>query len=436
MMHFLAAASKSAFGVALLLGFVLSDLAFAAGEGKHANAVAALERDLTVITPGVPPTDAQVQVLSADLGKLFRKVNAPPTVTLEFVAGALAAAASQGQLLADDVAVIVPEVVDLVVNTAWFNKAAEPALEADLEKAGLDPSGAQQLAAAVRALSYDRQSFTVGSTRELILHAVDRTVPGYKHISGYVEFDDLIGSKVVGGVVTDPYFILEGFTVFLTQLPLGKYRVSVTTTARGEPIELGTVRVRPGSFISEDAASGGDQSPSRSRSGSAGFGTDPYGSTPLPTGLSADDVVSLTVVDEQGTPRMTGSFADASFRPSTTHSAQGCLTATTAAPTAGGHVSALADDNPTLQFNTLLLSAVGLPANVSLTFSINDGPGAPVTTGPTGNLYIKTTRAAFPLPPKATEIVNVLPDPVDLSTATKFVVSNAQGNVLLSSPMP
>ncbi len=425
--------SLLALGAVAILGLASLRTAQASGQGKHPGVVQAFAHDLASIPPGSSPTDAQRQSLAAALGRIFRAVNFPPTVTLNDVADKLAAATAQGQFLAGDLQTLALEITGIAAGSTLFDNVKLASLEMTLLKAGIAPTNAQGLVAGVRALPYSGQPFTVGDTRLVSLQPVDSSVPGYKHAGGDVELDTFVGPSISHGVVTDPSFLSQGVTVNLSQLPLGKYQVSVTIGSNPQPVTLGLVRVRPGPLISEDVA-GEEDAPTRERSGRASFGNFYFGQA-LPTGLSVDDITTVTVTDEQGRSRLTASFAVADTSPLTvTHSAQGHLTATTVAPTAGGSVSAVVEDDLLFAQNgSLLFSAVGLPASTTLTFSINGAAVEPVATGPTGNLYIKTSQGDFPRPPKSTEVVNVLPATVDLFAVTAFAVSDAQGNVLLSS---
>ena len=81
----------------LLAIAVLSALAFpVVAQARHAKVAQAIQRDLEAIPPGSQPTDAQIQSLASDLDRIFRQVNSPPTVTLNYVAGKLADAVAQG----------------------------------------------------------------------------------------------------------------------------------------------------------------------------------------------------------------------------------------------------------------------------------------------------------------------------------------------------
>ena len=142
----------------------------------------------------------------------------------------------------------------------------------------------------------------------------------------------------------------------------------------------------------------------------------------------------VTITDAQGIEQLTGSFADnATIR--TSRAVNLRLVAGAAAPTAGGRIVFTAIHGTTSRptdFQTFLLTAAGLPVGATLTLSVDGTAVGPVTTGPGGKLFVKASQSVFPLPPKGAEVVNVLPDSVNLLTAKSFTVSDLQGNVLLS----
>ncbi len=315
------------------------------------------------------------------------------------------------------------------------------ALQDALVQAGADAAGVNELLAGLTALPSSFQYETEGSTKNTALHAVDPTAKGYKRAAGYVENFSYQGPRFDKNTVVEPGHLTRGLIVQVSQLPLGRYHVSVTTGANDAPVELGTFKVRLGALISPAISLNPTGFlPTGSRYGSANFGYE-ASQKPVPAGLSLPDVTTVIITDDQGAVRLTGSMADAASS-QRTHSLSLHLTPAATQPAVGGTLS-LTDERGEDGTNraiylgrSFLLQAVGLPANAALTLTINGAAVQTVTTGPTGKLFVKAGASVFPKPPARGEVVNELPDTLDLSAAKSFALTDTPGNVLATANLP
>ncbi len=458
-----------ALGAALVLSWPSLVTTSAASPYRHPKVVQALRRDLKAIPPNSQPTAAQKQALAADLAGLFRKVDPVPAVTLNYAAEKLAEAAARGIFFDTDFPSIALELTIILGGSTRPPKSQVAALEFSLHRARVDQTTIQQLTDALQALAnnfqydYDSNILTVG------LDGIDAEAKGYRHASGYASLNRSQSPVYAGTSVSAGSTVGLTLNVTLSQAPRGKYEVSVTTKS-GQTMDLGTLKVGYGGLVSalaldasdapavmDDPSNDGDgdgdgdtldpDSPeiyetaapgsviafppgSPSRYGSVVFGDTPY-SQPLPAGLSLEDVATVTVTVAPGTQRFTGSLVDPS-RPTTSRAASLHLVATAAAPTASGSIGLGAQNSDSFRLTTFQLAATGLPANATLTLAVDGVAVESVTTGPTGKLFVKNPSSVFPKPPKRTEIVNILPDTVDVFTVKSFSLSDVQGNVLLS----
>lgn len=400
----------------------------------------AIRDDLLAIPAGTPATDTQKAAVSDDLDKLFPYVFPLPTVNIDFLADQLAAAVSTGVFTPDDVAVLAKELV-AILNRSYFIRTGKlDALRANLTRGQVDPARVTQIVAALSALGYGYGTDSYSTNLGNDLQVVDPGVAGYKNASGSVNLSTYLRSTFDNyGVVTSSASVGHSLSVQVNQLPPGRYLVSVTTSPGGANVELGTLGVRKRSPITVTGAAGPVStggsgtviSGPGARYGYVSF-SDSDGDKPLPAGLSLERVTGVTITDAQGTARFTGSLLANSPGISTTQNAQLHLQATGAAPTVGGtlYFTNVQSYDPNRNFT---LEAVGLPVSATLTLSVNGQAVGPVTTGPTGKLYVKEYSSYFNLAPGPTEIVNLLPDAVDLSVARTFTLSDAQGVVLASA---
>ena len=381
----------------------------------------ALEHDLAAIPSGSQPTAALIDALSADLGQLFQNIPLPPTVTLDYSAGLLADAAAQGQFAEKDLHRVASDVAQILQAVSFFDatnaaRLAELAkLEAVLTRAGVAQSTVQPLATALAALP---SAFVVDSYLNYVqvsLQKVGTTSKGYRHASA---------GTTLNTQLDDSDHQTRDLGVSVYRVPYGKYHVSVMTASGSGPLEIGAFRV-----TTQDVVPLYDLSPIDVTSAIGSFG-DATPKKPLPAGLSFTDLIGIAVTDDQGVQQFTGSFANPSF---TTRERRLHLLAAPAAPTAGGTLVATSYRNTQFPSQSFEFVAVGLPVNATLTLSINGAAVQPVTTGPTGDLYIRTKGAEFIGNPPSKDPVSVLSETVDLFTAQSFAVSDAGGNVLLSA---
>ena len=266
-----------------------------------------------------------------------------------------------------------------------------------------------------------------------------------------------------------------------SRLPLGRYRVSVTTKAGDRPVDLGSLRVRyqplfafteipaavgdPAADADSDDAGGESDDPADTPSpgaddpavqdsgetttlvpvvvdppvaepahgGKAGFASfgNAFYNQPVPAGLSLADVTGITITDAQGVQRLSGSFLAPDRQ--TNHSLTIHFVAGVAAPLARGSVALSGSQGAPYQNNRFQLTAAGLPANAILTLTVNGKPVEQVTTGPNGGLFVTTADSESTKPSNNTDPINLLPDAVDLFSAESFGLSDARGNILATA---
>ena len=390
----------------------------------------AIRDDLLAIPAGTPATDEQKQVLSNDLNRLFPNVYPLPAVTIDFLAERLAEVASAGHLASEKAQVVAKRLVFLLQLSGTTAEQFDD-FQTLLAKGGAGPTETKPILDAVKALqySYTYDNTSVGLSNDL--RVIHPEAADYKRANGSVGlttsvrpvFDDY-------GIVTAPASVQHGLDVRVDKLPAGKYRVSVTAGSDGTITELGTLGVhkRRPTVITDD----GTVVPGSVKGyGSVTFSDGGY-RQPLPAGLPLDQITAVTITDAQGAPQFTGSLLGGPLGAATTQSADLRLRADVTAPTVGGILSFdnFPGYNPDRHFT---LEAVGMPANATLTLSVNGKAVGPVATGPTGNLYVKEYNSIFRSAPEPMETVNLLPDAVDLSTAKTFTLSDAQGAVLATA---
>lgn len=438
------------------------------------RAARSLHLDLKAIPSGSQPTEAQVQALSADLGALLPPVEQQPTATLDYLALKLADATAQGQFGAEDLRAVAHNLT-LLLSGNSFVSGKVSSVQSILRKAGAERDGIKQLAEALRTLPTTFSYNFGGDSTSVQLTNLSAGSRGYLHSNGSIFLSIYRGPVFAENGDATPAQLTQSLGVDVSQVPRGKYHVSVTTKNSNQPVDLGAFRVRDGVIfmavgasttgnnLSTDAAAAGDAdtdgaddgsddpatpdsniviptvvpiggpignpilTPPDYREGFVSFGTASY-NRPLPAGLSLADIVGVAVTDEQGLQRFTGSLVDPDTR-QTTHSLSLHFVAGAAAPTARGQVTITALHDASDQTKNFVLTVVGLPANAALTLSVNGKPVEQVMTGPTGRLLVEATAK----PAQKTQVVNLLPDTVDLFSADLFVVSDAQGNILASA---
>ncbi len=418
----------------LLAAALLPMLAFpVAAQAKHAKVAQALQSDLQAIPANSPPTDAQIQTLRTDLGKLFRNGGVPPTLTLDTLAGELVVAASQGQFAAGDFEIMAWDITTILNGNTRLGTQVQTALasiETILTKAGVASGDLQQIIGALRGLPSAFQDDTYLNYLQSHFEALTPAAKGYKHLSGMVTFSNFQGPVTVGNVVTHPDQTTQALGLLLTRIPFGKYQLSVTTSQSDQPVEIGKFRVDSSDLVPEF-----DLSPKLIVSATVGFGDAPA-KKPLPVGLSLADVTSVTITDDRGVQRLTSNVSGSDYF-GTTRERRFHLEPGATAPTAGGILIATSFHNVQSPSQSLKLAAVNLPASATLTLSVNDSPVAQVTTGSTGNLFISSYGEAsdfdFANTPLREDPINKFPDTGDLYTAKSYTVSDAQGNVLLTA---
>lgn len=422
-----------AFGAIIVLSLASPLTAHASGQGNHSNVAKSLERDLATILPGSQPTEAQVLALESDLGELFRDVIVPPTLTLDTLASKLADAASQGRFAAGDFQIVAHDITAILNGRIRLGTQVQTALtsvETISTKAGVALGDLQLITAALRGLPSAFQYDTYLNYSESYFETPTPADKGYRHFSGSVTLGNFRGPVIVDSMVTNPDQATQTLGLSLTRLPFGKYHLSVTTSKSDQPVEIGKFRVD-----SSDLVPDSDMSLKLVVSVIANFGDAPS-PKPLPAGLTLADVTGVAITDDQGVQRLTSNVSGSDyFR--TTRESRFHLVPGATVPTAGGILIATIFHNVKYSSQSLEFAAVNLPANATLTLSVDDSPAMQVTTGPTGNLFISSYGEVsdfdFVNTPLRADPINKFPATVDLYTATSYAVIDAQGNVLLST---
>ena len=441
-------------GAALLL-----TLCPLAARARNAEIGRALNQDLEAIPAGMAPlTPGQKQALFDDLARLFRRNNSVPTATLNYVVEQLAQAKAGGVFAEGDVSFITQRLLSILNGSTKANQRRLAALRLVLERAQVQPALVDHLLAGLQALPKSFFFNSDGSNRTIELPAIAADRKGYKHASGNASLSRTLGPLFDDGSgVTDPAHVFQDLVLSLSQAPLGRYHVLATTRANAQPVELGTLRVRQGGLLvntplftdETDVASAFGAGPDDAvvgnlppeaisplpvgpaRTGTAIF-SNGAGGKRLPAGFDVADVASITVTDDAGTVQFAGDFSN-QVTTSTSRFLNLHLDATNVAPTAAGIVSLTVFNSAEFHNRNFQFNAIGFPANATLTLSADGVVIGPVTTGPTGKLFIKDENSYLPQPRSAAEKVNILPDTVDLSAAKSFALSDEQGNVLVKA---
>jgi hypothetical protein len=164
---------------------------------------------------------------------------------------------------------------------------------------------------------------------------------------------------------------VTGLTVSAFGLPLGSYRVTVTSAADGSVTVLGPLQI---------AAPAGKSGPH------VGFATFGAGGAALPAGFDATEIASIQVGDPNGLVLLAGSVTPTSA--TTNFSVKVQVTPGEAGPNAAGRAALSGSEIGGVLRQTLTISARGAPKSTPLTILVNGKSIGTVRTSPFGRVSL------------------------------------------------
>ena len=393
-------------------------------------AIAQLDTDLLAIPAGSTVTDAQHQTLVADLSALaVGIVPAPDAANVDGLATILGHAAVAGNVMSDALAELNSDLAaDATDSDDWLDDLTDDADDL-LAPADTDPNPFivdSNLLIETAASLHPRRTHQYHS---FVLDVQNGQSPANQFYDGSVGLD----TKQVAG--SEPVSTISVRAVGLPRSNL--YTVTITRKSDDAVVTLGLLNIHQVSsqefnkYLTADIPDDYHQYLENLTVGQTVFGGDSRKT--LLAGFDARDVANITLTDALGVARLSGhpGLGVNNYR---TQEVVLHLYGSPAAPTA----TAVAKGSEIQSYaSTFFFSARHLPAQTLVTLAADGVVVGQFITGANGQLLVtkgnvraRYNRAGLRLYPQT------LPQNLKLSQVQSLALTDNQGNVLLSSPMP
>lgn len=415
-----------------------------------AAAITQLDTDLLAIPAGSTVTDAQHQTIVTDLNVLaVGVVPAPAAADVDSIATALGNAAVTGNVTAD---ALVELNADLAADATdaddWTDDITDDAATL-LSPAVTDPDPIIIDPTIADPDPGNDPTLPIETAVPIFVTAV-RPPARRTHRYHNFEFDTQNGQSPSNqfyygsvGLTTrqvDGAAPVSAISVRAVGLPTNNpYTVNVTRKSDGAVVPLGQFNVQPVSslvfneYLTAATPDGYTERVENLTLGQTTFGGS-HAKKALPMGVDARDVATVTLTDATGVARLSGhpGLGVGNYR------TRGVVLHLSGDPVAAPAASAVAKANHTvLNVYTFYLSAQHLPVNMPVMLVADGVTLGQFTTGAHGRLVVtEGYYTAFHTHAGARLVPQKLVPAVDLSRTKSLVITDVQGNVLLSNATP